>query len=249
MREQAEAELARTAARHSGEFDVFVEVRDQTPIASAVRDAALDLDAAAIVVGSSHRGRAGRMLAGDVAASLRQTAPCPVVVAPRDYVEPAEGLARIGVAFADTPEGREALSLGATLTRRCHGTLSTYTVMEPGERSAQMQPGRISARPYDDARRHAEVMADTVASLLPYGMRASWRPLTGPPSIALGEASRDVDILVCGSRARSALGAMAPQSVSRGLIKSAACPLLVVPRASSRRLSQRLSRREGVLAA
>jgi hypothetical protein len=50
------------------------------------------------------------VLAGDVAAGLLHGAPCPVAVAPRGYVAPAEGLRRIGVAFADTPEGRHALA-------------------------------------------------------------------------------------------------------------------------------------------
>jgi nucleotide-binding universal stress UspA family protein len=61
--------------------------------AHALHDLAIELDAAAIVVGSSHRGRIGRVLAGDVSTSLLRGAPSPVLVAPRDYTEAPTGSA------------------------------------------------------------------------------------------------------------------------------------------------------------
>jgi nucleotide-binding universal stress UspA family protein len=42
-----------------------------------------------IVVGSAHRGRVGRVLAGDVTAGTLHGAPCPVLVAPRGHGEHA----------------------------------------------------------------------------------------------------------------------------------------------------------------
>jgi nucleotide-binding universal stress UspA family protein len=250
MRERAHADLTRLAARHSREFEVTVHVLDETPIADALRDTALDLEAAAIVVGSTHRGPAGRVLAGEVAKSLLHGAPCPVAVAPRDYREPAAGVSRIGVAFVDTAEGRVAFSTGAALARRCHTTLTAFTVTEPLGWSALVEPGWSFAGAYDEVRRgHAEEAAAAAGKLIPYGVRASCEVLTGAPSVALGEVSHGLDLLVCGSRGHGALSAVALGSVSRGLIRSAACPLLVVPRTADHRLLQLLSRPAGALAA
>lgn len=85
-------------------------VRPETSAGLALHEAAIELDAAAIVVGSSHRGPIGRVLAGNVATSLLHGTPCPVAIAPRGYDKRPEGPWRIGVGFLDTPEGRAALS-------------------------------------------------------------------------------------------------------------------------------------------
>jgi nucleotide-binding universal stress UspA family protein len=64
--------------------------------AHVLHDVAIELDAAAIVVGSSHRGRIGRVLGDDVSTCLLYGAPCPMVAAPRDYTEGPDGFRRIG---------------------------------------------------------------------------------------------------------------------------------------------------------
>lgn len=50
--------------------------------ADAIRAAAIERDAALIVVGSHHKGVLSRLLSGSVAAELQRDAPCPVVVVP-----------------------------------------------------------------------------------------------------------------------------------------------------------------------
>ena len=54
-----------------------------TSAARALRDAAVEQHADLVVVGSSHRGPIGRLLAGDVGSTLLQDCPCPVAIAPR----------------------------------------------------------------------------------------------------------------------------------------------------------------------
>jgi nucleotide-binding universal stress UspA family protein len=46
----------------------------------------------------------------------------------------------------------------------------------------------------------------------------------------LGAASRDLDLLVCGSRGHGPLGEVVLGSTSHALLGAAACPLLLVPR-------------------
>ena len=62
------------------------------------------------MVGSSHRGKLGRVLPGSVGESLLRGAPCAVAVAPRGYAgaeHPAIGL--IGVAYDGSEEAKLAL--------------------------------------------------------------------------------------------------------------------------------------------
>ncbi|MEA2179108.1 MAG: hypothetical protein QOG77_2405, partial [Solirubrobacteraceae bacterium] len=57
-----------------------------------------------IVVGSTHRGRVGRVLVGDVATGTLHGSPCPVAVAPSGFIGRSGTLQRIGVGF-DAGEG------------------------------------------------------------------------------------------------------------------------------------------------
>ena len=68
-------------------------------------DLAESLHAAAVVVGSSHRGALGRVLVGNVATQLLSGGPCPVLLAPRGLEDRAPlALWLIGVGFDDSGE-------------------------------------------------------------------------------------------------------------------------------------------------
>jgi nucleotide-binding universal stress UspA family protein len=68
-----------------------------------------------LVVGSCHRGPAGRILAGDVTRATLHGAPCPVAVAPRDFRQRAHRIRAIGVGSDDSPEARAAVALATAL--------------------------------------------------------------------------------------------------------------------------------------
>jgi nucleotide-binding universal stress UspA family protein len=105
MRERAELALRRPLAGPPDGPKVLTYVRGGASPAHALLDVGVELDAAAIVVGSSHRGRVLSVLAGSVTTGLMNGARCPVAVAPRGYIEGPGGLQRIGVGFVDTPKG------------------------------------------------------------------------------------------------------------------------------------------------
>ena len=90
------------------------EILIGTSAAKALHEAA---ESGLLVVGSSHRGARGRVLAGSTAARLLSGSPCPVAVAPHG-VEQDELPKTIGVAFRDTEDGREALRGALALARR-----------------------------------------------------------------------------------------------------------------------------------
>src|SRR5215208_2897860 len=67
-------------------------------------------NAALIVVGSTHTGRAGRVLPGSTAERLLHGSPCPVAVAPKGYTRPP-GAARgiVGCGFDGSQSAQRAL--------------------------------------------------------------------------------------------------------------------------------------------
>jgi nucleotide-binding universal stress UspA family protein len=231
LRQAAHQEIEAVAETLRPTREVECFVRQGSP-AQALHDVAEHYGGAAIVVGSTHRGPVGRVLAGDIAAGVLHGAPCPVAVAPRGYIRPTEGVRRIGVAFTDTVEGREALAGAARLTAACGGSLHSFTVAEPrGWTGAAAVPGW--APPFEvveTARAHARHTADAALAALPPDLPATAAVLEGQPVPALAQASAPLDLLVCGSRGYGALRSVVAGGVSRGLAHAAECPLLVVPR-------------------
>ena len=221
--------LESVAAPLRAHHDVSVEVAPGTR-AGALHAVAERAGASAIVVGSSHRGAVGRVLAGDVAANLLHGSPCPVLVAPRGYTR--TGIDRIGVAFQDTPEGRAALDLAAGLAAVRGASLKLVTVVAPEVYTgAAMVPGWTmgSTELRDMMVEVAQRAADGALHRLDPGAPATAEVRHGPVVGALAAFSEEVDLLVTGSRGYGALHGVIAGSVSRGLAHLSAAPLLVVP--------------------
>ena len=62
-----------------------------------------------LVLGSPHHGVLGRIGLGSTADRLLHGAPFPIAVVPAGFAERMPQIARVGVAFLDSKEGREAL--------------------------------------------------------------------------------------------------------------------------------------------
>jgi nucleotide-binding universal stress UspA family protein len=187
-----------------------------------------------LVVGSSHRGRLGRVLPGGVGERLLHAAPCAVAIAPRGYTGTADGIRRIGVAFADTPESQDALDAAATMATLGHGRLSAYTVFEPPRMGpGGATPGWVPPADYD-ATTWMVNAEDELRERIPAGVDADVKVLEGDAAELLAAASEGLDVLLCGSRGYGPLRTVLLGSVSARLAHTAACPLLVLPRASDR---------------
>jgi nucleotide-binding universal stress UspA family protein len=225
----ARAALERVAAPLRAYHDVSVAVAPGTR-AGALHAIAERLGAGAIVVGSSHHGAIGRVLAGDVAANLLHGSPCPVLVAPRGYA--ARTVKRIGVAFQDTPEGRAALDVAAGLAAVTGASLRIVTAVAPEvSTSGAMVPGWTmgSTELRDMLVEVAQRAADGALHRLDPGVAATAEVRHGPIVGELADVSHEVDLLVTGSRGYGALRRVVAGSVSRGLAHQSAAPLLVVP--------------------
>src|SRR3954447_16199437 len=96
----------------------------------ALHEAAEALDAGLLVVGSTSHAGAARLVHGSTAERLLHGAPCPVAVVPPDW-EADDGVSVIGVAFADTAEGRDALRGALALARRAKAKLRVLSAAKP----------------------------------------------------------------------------------------------------------------------
>ena len=231
------AEDLDSVARELDGVDVSTRVRFGSP-SGVIHGAAEELGAQAIVVGSTHRGTLGRVLIGDVAVGLLHGSPCTVAVAPRGYDKKAGAdWRRIGVAFDGSPESDQALTAAIGLAGRTGGHVWSFTILEPTEYSpAYTAPGWVPSPAYEERRREiAQSIAERALVGVPAGAVASSEVLHGRTVPALADISGELDLLVCGSRGYGALHSVMAGGVSRGLARSAACPLLVVPRRRAER--------------
>ena len=104
LRATAERTAAEGAAGVSSEIEVTHIAIPGRSAAQGLHDFAEERDPTALVVGSSHRGPLGRVIAGRVASRLFSGGPCPAVVAPRGFARrPNVQLHSIGVGFDDSP--------------------------------------------------------------------------------------------------------------------------------------------------
>jgi nucleotide-binding universal stress UspA family protein len=213
-----------------------------TSAARGLHAAAEHEEAGLLVVGSSRRAGAKRVLAGPTAETAIHGAPCPVALVPRDWSAP-EALKTIGVGFVESEEGREALRSAHALARRAGATLRVFTVLKerlgillgaehPTEgrfgKSVEDVEGEYLARAEREARLEVAMLGDDVPVQVD--------GFVGDPADVLIELSEHVDALVLGSRNFGPVRAVLLGSVSRRVAAGASCPVLVVPRGVGRAL-------------
>ena len=89
-------------------------------------------DAGLIVVGSTHTGRAGRVMPGSTAERLLHGSPCPVAVAPKDYAHRTLGEPGIiGCGYDGTPAADGALDVAHRLAAATGARLRVIRAFHP----------------------------------------------------------------------------------------------------------------------
>jgi nucleotide-binding universal stress UspA family protein len=205
--------------------------------AHGLDDVAEEIGASAIVVGSERHGARRRISPGSTGERLLHGAICPVAVAPRGLREHAVDvpIARIGVAFVDTPEGREAAAAAGALAAATGAALTLYTVV--ARRAEVFSP--VIGRDAEEAflatvREDARAALDRAHAALPEGVEAAEELLEGDTVEALAALDdREVDLLFCGSRGYGPVRRVLLGGVLRRLVRRAACPVVVVPRGAA----------------
>ena len=192
-----------------------------TPVGPGIQALATDRGVDLIVLGSPHHGPIGRVLLGSTAETVVAGAPCAVAIAPRRFRRHAALDPQvIGVAFDGSSESAAALDAGVDLARAAGARLRVIAV-EP----------TVWSRPI---RRQGPVAAELAraCAALPDDIEIESIVLHGDPAHKLKEETERLGLLVCGSRARGPLRRVMLGSVSSAVTRSAACPVVVVPRRS-----------------
>jgi nucleotide-binding universal stress UspA family protein len=233
LREDADRMLARSAiALHDVDDLELRPLVVNASAAHALQETAEEEDAGIIVVGSSHTGRLGRVLPGSTAERLLHGAPCPVAVVPLGYAThgtPAHPV--VGCAYQPTEDGAASLGAAEELALALSARLRVMQVLEPlaglyGGGEMPVNVPEINASIFSDAERSlTERVARLSSKLEVEGTLHSGRPA----DLLIG-LSETVDLLVIGSRGYGPLKAVLVGGVSGQVIRSAACPVVVVPR-------------------
>jgi nucleotide-binding universal stress UspA family protein len=188
----------------------------------------------AIVIGSAHRGLVGRVLAGSTGESLMHGAPKSIVIVPRGFAARGKHeLRRIAVAFDGSAEAHRALETGVQLTRALGrgACLTLISVSDPPSYAYGADwPITVIDELDRASREHMQQLLDRALMRIPDGVEHEGRILEGRASRLLADASADYDLLLTGSRAHGPVRRTVLGSTTRSLIRTAECPVLVLPR-------------------
>lgn len=176
--------------------------------------------AAAIVIGSSHRGAFGRVFAGTTAERLLHGARCPVFVAPRGYR--GGELRTILVGHDGGEEARAALDVALATGAR----VRLVRVIAPTITGSQAAIAGAWVPSVEIERESRELFAKEFAGL--EGVEREL--LLGDPVQELAARSEHADLLLLGSRGHGPHSSVLLGSVSGALVREAACPVMLVPR-------------------
>lgn len=215
-------------------IDVDCRSLPGTSAARALHEAAEELGAGLLVVGSTERGGIGRVLPGSTAQRLMHGAPCPIAVVPRSW-QRGDGLRTIGVGYVDTVEGHNALEDALALARRSGAKLRVLSAAK--ERPATETYGGgdalTPATRYEDLESALRVSAERAVEAATSGVSdVEIEPdvSVGDPADFLIAASEQLDLLICGSRGYGPARAVLLGGVSRRVVSEARCPVIVLAR-------------------
>jgi nucleotide-binding universal stress UspA family protein len=231
---EQEGGAARAALEHElsamGVGRIRTEAVGDTSPARALHRIAERERADLLVVGSTHRGAVGRVLAGDVTLGSLHGSPCPVAVAPSGFAaRDSAPLARIGVGFDGASESRQALALAAALAATGGARLELVCAVPP------LLP-LFAEAPYPEGGfgeyrlEGEELVGRTLDGL---DVDAVGEAVVGNALESLVTLSQRVDLVVVGSRGWGPVRRILLGSTSARLVREAACPVLVVPRGAA----------------
>jgi nucleotide-binding universal stress UspA family protein len=208
-----------------------LSIAADTP-ARGLREVAEAERAALIVVGTTARGRIGRVLVGSVARRLLHGSPCAIAVAPRGLAQHELHTGVVAAAFDLSPESQRAVDQAAAIASALGASVRIIAIEPVSARhfdDLDVDAGFAGAGATPSARLQAGV--SRVRAGLPARLRAEGRLLKGDPvETLIEEAGAGVDLLVMGSRGHGALGRVFAGSVSAAVLEAAPCPVIVVPR-------------------
>src|SRR6478609_9232100 len=219
------------------------EVRQASSIPGGLLELAADVDASAIVLGSSSKGPLGRISLGSVTDRLVHSAPLPVVLAPLGFRAGSSArIRRVSIGYGGSRDGGHVAVAGARLAEALEASLRVVSfAVRPPERFygsveesadelvvdrwvARMRDvlvGQVKA--LDDGR-----LADRLARSLVVGEGASWS------QAIWGVDWNDGDLLVVGPSSSAPAARLFLGSRASKIVRSAPVPVYLLPAPRSR---------------
>jgi nucleotide-binding universal stress UspA family protein len=184
-----------------------------------------------MVLGSTSRGPVGRLLPGTMGERLLAGAAAPLAIATRAYAErPPARLDRIGVGFDGSEESRHAVAAGRLLARSSGARLRVISVFDRLTFGAVATERTGGAAVNELLRAELRRSLDEVLAEQPEELAVEGRFLVGSAREILAAESAELDLLVTGSRGYGPRAAILLGGTTHALMRTAACPGLVLPR-------------------
>lgn len=191
-----------------------------------------EYEAAQLIVYGAARERLADRLHVSLMERLVHGAPCAVAIAPPGYAEREERpLRRVGVGFSSSEEGIEVLHVACAFAELTGGSLDVIA-------GAGLEPA-LASYAYSSVSLpevEREIFEQTEATLarvtadLDGSVPIERETISGDPVEVLVERSRELDILMLGSRDYGPLRHALLGSVSADVMRRASCPVLTLPR-------------------
>jgi nucleotide-binding universal stress UspA family protein len=213
------------------------EVRVASSIPTGLLDVAADVDASALVLGSSGKGPLGRISFGSVTDRLAHSAPLPVVLAPRGYRHPPGSRIRrvsiglggsAGVAHVAAVGARVAQSAGASLRAVSFAVRPPKRIFGSVEESADdlvidQWVDRTSRALRAGLGDEDSALAERLTRTLVVGGGVSWGK-------AIADVDwRDGDLLVIGPSSSAPAARLFLGSRASKIVRSAPVPVFMLP--------------------
>ncbi len=226
---ESKFERCREAAAEQLGRSSFVHQTATGAAPAALEQIARDAEADLIVLGSTHRGRLGRVLPGSVGERLLQGSPCAVAVAPNGYAEHAHpAIALVGVGYDASPEASVARREAEALARHFDAQLRLIGVAAGAEGSGR--GGTAATSPGATPRRRIAAGLEAGAAACAPDIDVETVLEEGDPAAALAGQGVELDLLILGSRRHGPLRTVLLGGVAWDTVRLAPCPVLVVPR-------------------
>ena len=230
IRADAEADLSEFARGIEGVTVADPLVVGAVSPARALQKLSEDEQVGVVVIGSTTRGPLRRTLPGSIADRLLSGAAASVAVAPHGFADDAPPeLSTLGVAYDGSAESRAALDAGRALATKSGARVRVITVhqrLASGGVSASALPLETVDETLEREERRLldEALAD------PGELSIEGVFETGQAVDVLVQQSRELDLLLAGSRGYGPLGAVLLGSTTHDLARLSHAPLLITPR-------------------
>jgi len=217
--------IGRGATKVLGDVPFSVRVLPGGHETAGLRELAEAEGSDVILVGSTHRGRIGRVCPGSVGERVLNEAPCAVAVAPRGLADRGLRFRTVAIGFDGSKEAQAALQTAIDLAKWSGASLRVLAAVD-----TSLVFGMEGGSPSSGDKNRVERRLEHAVEHARESVEAEGQMLYGAPSHAVPAAAENADVLVIGSRGHYGVARrLLLGSVAAHVMRSAPCATLVIP--------------------